>query len=209
MKNEFPLLRIITLAAVAVGLAGCASTPPSHFYTLNPLVTKEVKQSSAPAAIPVSVIIAPVEIPDYLERPQIVTRDGQNELKLAEYDRWAGSLSDSIAAVTAENLALLLQSDRVFVSPRVHGDKSDFSVEMRVLRLDCVPGDQVFLKMQWTVYAGQERKDIASRVSTCTEKLKDNQYATLAAAVSRTLEQVSREIGRVILDQPNGATANR
>ena len=198
MKNGFFLLRAVMLVAVTLVVAGCAGSPPSRFYTLNPLARQEAQQSSPAAANPVSISIAPVEVPDYLERPQIVTRDGRNELKLAEFDRWAGSLSDNISAVMAENLSMLLGSDRVFVNPGVRSEKPDYAVAMRVLQLDCVPGDQVLLKAQWTLFAGPDRKDVATRVTTFTERLNDPQYDTMVAAVSRTLEQVSREIAREV-----------
>ena len=157
-------------------------------------------------SISCSVSIAPVEIPDYLERPQIVTRDGRNELRLAEFDRWAGSLSDNISAVMAENLSMLLGSDLVFVNPGMRAEKAKYLVAMRVLRLDCVPGDHVLLKAQWTVVAGPEKKDLATHVSTFSERLNDSQYDTMAAAVSQTIEKVSREIAREISDRPKEGT---
>jgi uncharacterized lipoprotein YmbA len=147
---------------------------------------------------PLSVSIAPVEIPDYLDRPQIVTRDGRNELKLAEFDRWGGALRDNIAAVLAENLALLLDSDRVYVYPRTRAEKADYEVAMRVLRLDCAPGDKVLLKAQWVVTTGQEKKEIATHISTFTESLNDSRYDTLVAAISQTLALISREIAQEI-----------
>ncbi len=197
MKNGFPLTLLFAPLAAALFLAGCASSPPARFYTLTPLVPAEEKHA-APAANPVSVSIAPVEVPEYLDRPQIVTRDGPNELRLAEFDRWAGSLGDNIGTTLAEDLALLLGSDRIYVYPRPLAVKADYAVNMRVLRLDCVPGDRVLLKAQWTLSAGAERKVVATRVTTSTERLTDARYETMVAAVSRAVEQVSREIAREI-----------
>ncbi len=198
MRTRLPLMRIVVLITASLWLAGCASSPPARFYTLNPLPPSEAKQSAPAAANPVSVSIAPVEIPDYLDRPQIVTRDGSNELRLAEFDRWGGSLSDNIGAVLAENLAQILGTDRVYAYPRMRAEKPDYSVTVRVLRLDCTPGDQVLLKAQWVLSTGQDKKDIATRVATFTEKVGDNRYETMVAAVSRTLAQASREIAREI-----------
>ena len=208
MKTGIPLMQTLLLVTVAAVLFGCASSPQARFYTLNPLGFPEAKQPAPAAAHPVSVSIAPVEIPDYLDRPQIVTRDGRNELRLAEFDRWAGSLSDNITAVLAENLAQLLGTDRIFVYPRLQAEKAEFSVMTRVLRLDCKPGEQVFLKVQWTLLSGPERKDVATQVASFTERLNDNRYETIAAAVSRTLEQLSREIARTISDRLKGAASS-
>ncbi len=206
MKNGFSLAWVLFLVAAAVWLAGCGRSPAARFYTLNPVGRQEAKEPPGWATDPVSVSIASVEIPDYLDRPQIVTRDGKSGLKLAEFDRWGGSLGDSIAAVLAENLTLLLGSDRVFASHRARAEKADYGVALRVLRLDCMPGDQVLLKAQWTVFYGPQRKDVVTRVSTFTERLGDSRYDTMVAAVSTTLGQVSREIAREIRDRPKGTT---
>jgi uncharacterized lipoprotein YmbA len=199
MKNGFHLQRLFFLAVVTLLLAGCASSLSARFYTLTPLGQHDAETSPQAMATPVSVRIAPVEIPDYLDRPQIATRGGSNELRLAEFDRWAGSLSENIAAVLAENLSTLLGSDRVSVYPRMGAEKADYSVVMRVLRLDCVPGDRVLLKAQWTIFTGQDKKDVATRLKTYTESLNNDRYETMVAAVSHTLEQVSREIAREII----------
>jgi uncharacterized lipoprotein YmbA len=193
---------MLAMVAVAICLAGCATSPTARFYTLSTISPPEAKGASGAAVNPVSISIALVEIPDYLDRPQIVTLDGRNELKLAEFDRWAGSLSDNIAAVLAENLGLLMGTERVFVYPRMSGEKADYSLALRVLRLECAPGEQVLLKAQWTLLAGSERKDVATRVTTFSERLSDRQYQTIAAAISSALGEVSREIAREILALP-------
>jgi uncharacterized protein len=198
MKNGSNLVRSFFLAALVVLLAGCASSPSVRFYTLTPAGQQEKETFAPGTAHPFSVSIAPVEIPDYLDRPQIVTRQGLNELKLAEFDHWAGSLSDNISAVLVENIATFLGSDRVAVHPGIQGEKTDFTVALRILRLDFLPGNRVILKAQWTIFAGQDRKDVATRTTTCTESLADKRYETMVASLSRALEQISREIAQGI-----------
>ncbi len=200
MKRSSFLPRTFCLAA-ALLLAGCASAPSAHFYTLTPLEQQKSNPHSSQAPNPVSVSIAPVEIPDYLDRPQMVIRDGKNELILAEFDRWAGSLRDNMTTVLMENLSLLLGSDRIFIQPRVRTEKSDYLLVLRILRLDCMPGDRVLLKAQWTVFSDQDRVGV-SHMATLTEPLTDNRYETLAAAVSSALAQLSGEIAGDLRKQP-------
>jgi len=198
-----PLLRILS-PALAIGLlalAGCANTPTARFYTLTPMAQQQAAKPTGEAK-KMAINVAPVELPDYLNRLQIVTRDGRNELKMAEFDRWAGSLAENIGVVLAENLAQQLGSEQVFVYPRVQSSLPDYTVAVRVLQLDCTPGDQARLKAQWTVLAGAERKENVTRISSIAEKLGDKQYATLVAAVSRALEQLSAEIAREVQSLP-------
>jgi uncharacterized protein len=194
MKNGSLLTRSLFVALLVVALAGCAGSPPVRFYTLTPVGYQEGATFAPVPANPVTVGIAPVEIPDYLDRPQIVTRQGRNELKLAEFDRWAGSLSDNISAVLADNVASLLGSDRVAVNPGTGAGKPEVKVSMRILWWDCVPGQRLRLKAQWTILAGKERKDVAARTETFTESLGDQRYETMVAAFDHILDQVSREI---------------
>jgi uncharacterized protein len=79
--------------ALLVVLTGCASTPPSRFYTLSAM--PKVLPVNLPADLPgdFSLGVGPVNIPQYLDREQIVTRVGENELVLAEFDRLGGDLA--------------------------------------------------------------------------------------------------------------------
>ena len=208
MKNRFSLSRALLLVAAAAWLTACARSPQSRFYTLTALAAPETKEPSREAASHLSINVAPVEIPDYLDRPQIVTRNGRNEVVLAEFDRWAGSLGENISAVMAENLALLVGTDRVVVNSGAPFEKADYTVVMRVLRLDCLPGDHVLLKAQWTVFSGQAGKNAATHVSNVTEKLNNNRYDTTVAAVNQAVGQVSREIAREILARPKEGLQN-
>ena len=80
--------------------AGCATSPPSRYYTLS--------GPPAPAASPpgaMAIVVGPVAIPAVVDRPEIVITIGDNEVWLDEFNRWAAPLADAIAIATAENLA--------------------------------------------------------------------------------------------------------
>ena len=65
-----------------------------------------------------AVGIGPVTLPQYLDRPQIVERTGPNSLKIAEFDRWAEPLNNTVPRILVQNISQLLQSDRVYALPR-------------------------------------------------------------------------------------------
>lgn len=174
--------------------SGCRSSPPAKFYTLTALSGEAPTQQVPAARSHLSIGIDPVDIPDYLDRHQIVTRSGLNELKLAEYDRWAGSLGEDITAVIAENLSLLLSADSVFPYPWNSSSDIDYRIRIHVLRFEGHPGDHVSLKARWTIAAGRENKEVLTQQSDLKEKLHDNGYAAMVSAMSRALETLSSEI---------------
>src|SRR5262245_34057041 len=101
----------VVLAMLALP-TGCASSPPSKFYALSSLPSTPAAGAATEGTV---VAVAPVTIPLYLDRPQIVTRASENELRLSEYDRWAGSLREDLTTIMTENLAELLREQGVTV----------------------------------------------------------------------------------------------
>lgn len=199
MKNISSLVSALCVGLLSFIFVACTTISPSvNFYTLAP-VDENTARYPANEASSLIIRVMPVEVPDYLDRPEIMTKKGPNTVQIAEFDRWAGSFRDSVTAVLAENLGLLLTTDLVFVQPPVDTRDIDYRVAMMVLRLDSRPGDQVLLKAQWTVSPVKDMRPAATEVSTFVEPLHDGDYETLAAGISRTLEQVSREIAEKIM----------
>ena len=85
---------------VLVLLAGCLNlktgTPPAQYYLLSSLPEQQpVEQIHEAGSGPV-VGVGPISLPRHLDRPQIVTMAGPNELRLSEFHRWAEPLQNSI-----------------------------------------------------------------------------------------------------------------
>jgi uncharacterized protein len=200
VRHAMPGLLLLTAAAL---LGACGGSPSAKFYTLTPLSSTQAPGSVASR---VAVSIEPVELPEYLDRPEIVTREGENEVKVAQFHRWAGSLGENISDLLAEDLGQLLGSDRVLVNNGSFPGKPEYLVAVRVLRLDCLPGDRVLLRTQWRVASGDGKREI-SRLSSITEKTHDSRFDSTVAAVNRAFHAVSREIAAEIPFTPSAATA--
>lgn len=200
MKTIFSLLRVLSVGLLSVTLVACTITSPSvNFYTVTSLDEGGTIRSSAKRANPLAIRVMPVEIPDYLDRPEIMTRKGRNTVELAEFNRWAGSFKESITAVLAENLGLLLGSDLVYLQPPLDLGEVDYRVAMTIIRLDARLGDQVLFKAKWTISPVRNKASAVTQVSTFIVRLPDDNYETLAAGISQALEQVSRNITEKII----------
>ena len=93
----------LALATIAAGLlfAGCAATTPTRFYTLSSLVAAPGEASQGLPHLAIGV--GPVTLPEYLNRPQIVTRVGSNRIALADFESWAEPLDGLFARILTEN----------------------------------------------------------------------------------------------------------
>ncbi len=187
---------LLVVALVGLPSAGClgGSSPPTKFYALVP-ATGRRSQTAQPAAPDrgVTLGVGPVTVPAYLDRPQIVTRRGSDEVDLAEYDRWAEPLVDSISRVMAENLAALLETDRVAIFPWSGSRSIPFQVTVDLLRFDGPAGGDIVLDARWRI-VGNDRTELLVKRSTITEATSDAGYGVLVAAMSRALATLSRDI---------------
>ncbi len=189
--------QLFTLGLVMVILAGCATLPSSKFYQLNPLPNSISIIRDASPEQNLIIAIGPVRIPDYLDRPQIVTRAGKNELQLSEFDRWAGSLKSDVSRVLVEDISGLLPADRFSIvgwTPYPESQvPASYRVEMLVDRFEGTLGDSVLLKARWVVFA-QNRSLLLRRESLIREGVNGSSYNALVAARSSALVRLSRDI---------------
>jgi len=182
----------ITFCVVATLLAGCASTKPSQFYTLSPSAMPAIATSSD-----ISVSVGPVSIPAVVDRPQIVLRTGENQVSIAEFDRWASPLKGDIARVVAENLVSMLGTPQVSVFPQSIAADASHRVVINVLRFDSEPGKMATLDALWSVSSRKNGQDRSGR-TTITEPAQGGGYADLVAAHSRALGRLSGDIAAAI-----------
>ena len=197
-----PALLVLGICLLVTG--GCAKTEPSRFYTLSPLVSSETETDTEAAGLGIGV--GPIKLPEYLDRQQIVTRTSRNELELAEFNQWAGALLDDFSSILAENLSILLSTDRVSVYPWRKSMPIEYQVVVDVTRFDGELGENALLIARWTVLDGREKKVLFMRKSSISEPSRAQGYGAMVAAQSRALGHLSREIAKAIktISQKNG-----
>jgi uncharacterized protein len=198
---------VLMMLALAGGMAGCASTPNSHFYTLNagstPTTTSTasaIAATASSATVAPSVSVGPVSVAALLDRPQIVVGNGPNQVLIDEFNRWASPLQDNIANVVAQNLAVMLGTPRVTVFPQSAVANAAYHVTINVQSIELNPGASARLDAVWTL-----RRNVADAQPTihrtdALETVQGTGYDVLIAATSRGLGRMSRQIADAILE---------
>lgn len=211
-----PKIRLTRLVWIGLGLSlalawGCAASPQARFYTLNPMAGAAEQTAARAIGAGVSIGLGPIRIPDYLERPGIVTRPGGDTLEIADFDLWAGSLKEGLINTLAQNLSVLLNTNKILVYPFIGVVKLDYRILLVVERFEGTLGGKVDLVTRWVVYEGaaegtNDKSGIAQR-SHIVEAVAGSDYAALVAAHNRAVERLSREIARVVQGLPAPAAA--
>lgn len=194
---------IVSLGLVLLWLNGCGGvSKSSNFYVLTPVAAAATPGNKvAGLQEDIAVGISHVSLPKYLKRPQIVTRKGDNELHLAEFERWAGKIEEDTGNVIAENLAYLLATDKVFTQPAMQVIEPDYYVTMEISRFDGSLAGNIELVGRWALLDGHGNILFGVKATQIVEPVNGSAYADLVAAQSRALYIFSREIAAAIKQQ--------
>jgi len=184
----------ILLAAAA--LAGCGSSPATHFYTLSPPAEPARAEAKAPGVI----AIGAVTVPEGIDRPQIVLRTGANQVSISEFERWSGPLRDEIARTIAENLRSQLGAS-VFVYPLSADVHAGVRLIVDVQRFDSALGEAATVEVLWQL--SPAKGALRSGRSSVREPAGGPGYGDLVAAHGRALAAVSRDIAAAIRAMPS------
>ncbi len=178
--------RALMLLAL-IGLTGCAGTPATNFYLLS--TSQRTTDGAEPQ--PIALGVGPVDMPEYLDRPQIVTRSGTGVVHLAEFDQWAEPLRVGVTRVLAEDLATALPTQSVAVFPWRGATRVDRQVMVRIPQFEAV-GNEVVLHARWNIddAKGTTLKTGETRVREPAR----GGYAEIVKAMNRALATLGEEI---------------
>lgn len=181
---------VALLLVSACGASCFGRGPRPEFFTLSPTAAAPV-----PAVRPgLGLAIGPLEFPRYLDRPEIVTRDGAHRLVFTNAHRWGGSLRSDVLRVLADDLGTLLGTSHVAVYPTEPPFPVDYRVLLDLREFEAVEGGSVRLRMHWVVASGADGKAQVVQASHVEQPIASPSWGDLVAAHSVALGAVSREI---------------
>jgi uncharacterized lipoprotein YmbA len=175
-------------------IAACSTTPAVRYYTLNPFSEMQPDVSQAVSGDTLAIGVGPVELPKFLDRPQIVTRISQHRVEVSEFHRWAGSFSEDFLRVLAKNISMLLPADRVAAYPWTDQFSPSFRIPLTVEQFDGQFGGDVVLNVTWSVWHQKDTNEPVIKHTLIKEPVSHEDYDALVEAQSRAIAALSRAI---------------
>ena len=174
-------------------VVACTQTPPTRFYTLagSPVPPGGDAGSSEGGVV---LALAPISLPAYLDRPQIVTRLDATRMQIAEFDSWIEPLDSLIQRTIAMNL----QSDdsirQVIRLPQRRAIRFDKGVEINFSRFETTQDGIAWIDADWLVIDGDESDLVRRTVSSQKVVLPPQGYAERSLALSELVNELSQAI---------------
>jgi uncharacterized lipoprotein YmbA len=193
-KRRFRIRFIFLVAALLVSACGGSVTPPPNFFVLSTPDGLEAEKPAKRGSADLSLGIGPIVLPPHLDRPQIVTKSTRHKLDLDEFNQWAEPLKDNFTRVLAENLSILLGTDRISIYPWRSSIPIGYQVTAEVVRFDGRLGGDSTLIVRWNVFGKGGREILFSRRSVYTVRSNGKSFEAMVSALSDTIAAFSREI---------------
>lgn len=197
-----------TLRWIIVGLCipivtGCASllpepAPPPAYYILTAVPEAERPRPTGKMPAGPIVGVAPVSLPDYLDSLEIVVRTTRNTLDRADSHNWAAPLEDNFAGVLADNLGVMIPTNRVTVLPGELFFRPDIQVSVHVSKFERDTEGLVTLVARWALLGQDGQELITMQRSVFQQPAPADNYDAIVSAMSTTVAQLSSEIAAAI-----------
>jgi len=182
--------RRIALVLTVTAVAGCSPLAPQpRLYVLNPMVAPPPKQARGPV-----IAVPQVQIPEYLDRPEILARVGAHEVRPTDGERWAERLSVNVTRVIAENLAILLDSDSVIALPSRAESVFTYELIVEFSRFEVERSGRAAVAGRWALRRSDTRAEVRAGRFLRQEEPTASGYEAAVAAMNRAIEQICREI---------------
>jgi uncharacterized lipoprotein YmbA len=193
---------IAEVAAIVTMAAGCSVLSPqedhSRYFVLTPSANSDVSASAGVAtAKQLSVGLGPITLPQYLERPQVVTRLSDTEFSVSDNDRWGEPLDASVSRVLAEDLASDLPNSQIVAFPWSRKTRIDCKVTVDFRRLERTADGNARVQAIWTIRTGTDNQLVQTGTTTSIGSA-GNDQSSASAALSHGIGQLSRDIARSI-----------
>ena len=182
--RKLSYLLIILLAFIFNGCLSISNSPVPRFYTLR-LVDNIGENKKFDIASKIIIGIGPIEIPEYQNRPQIVTRNNGGMLTFAQFDRWGESLDAGLARLILENLTVMLPQAEFQIFPCNFAIPLDYQIIVSVVQLESQLDKEIVLRTQWTIIDAKTKNMLITKRSDIRQPINAHNYAGLAQTLSR------------------------
>lgn len=187
--------RTVPVLLLVAGLCACGSSPPVRYFSLEPIET-EYRRDPPDAPL---LGLGPLRMPDYLDRPQMVSRSAGAEMLVDDVNRWAEPLDHAVHRTLATNVDYLLDTVIAIAFPYTAAGGMDYRLIGRLDRFDVDEAGRAVLVVQWRVEDADGGVVIAPRRDRYEAGVaRRGDPGASAAALNDTLAQFSRDIATAI-----------
>jgi len=193
VKNKLTYGIFVIFILILSGCVPIANSPNARFYNLCAVGKQANIKLDAKDFI---IGVGPVKIPEYLNRPQMVTVNKDKTITFAEFNRWAEPLDFALERIINEDLAIMLDGATIETFPWERTVTVKYQVIANVIRLENEFNEQLIFVVQWSIVDLEKKSAIFTKRSEFTQVINPHDFHGLADALSKSGALLSNEIAQ-------------
>jgi ABC-type uncharacterized transport system auxiliary subunit len=184
-----PITKLIPIAVLAVGLAGCGSPKPIKYYA----VQIPAAPSTAAATYPIDVRVGKIIGPSLLQSAPIIYKTSANEIGVYKYHRW----QDPPVDLVQSKLLYMLRSSGTYqsVTDSATSD-AEYIIRGRLHEFAELDKDGIngVITMEFELYNRKTAKILWTHFYSQIEPSQGKDVAGVAQALDRNLDRGLKEV---------------
>lgn len=186
-----PFVTAILVATLGLPVAGCGSSPPTHYYMLDAMPAS----SPSPTAAGMVVQVAAVHIPASLDRRGMVREIAPGSADISGQNRWVAPLGDMVQRVLTQDLAQRLAKGTVIL-PQQPAPANTHKVVVDILQFESNASGDVVFDGSWSLLHSSTETALATRHVHLRARAAADNFGAQAKAMSRILGSLADQIAR-------------
>lgn len=190
MKLIFVNLRLLLVISAVILLSSCGRSKQSQYYILTPLPCNPYQAKTVYSGL--KIAINKLNIPGYLDKPQLSIHCSPNQIHLEENHQWAETLKDNMLRVLQTNLVTLLPGAQVEKEPLHIKFQPNYTIQVNIsqFKYDMYGNSQ--LRADYVIYHG---KKTIKKQSVCYQaNSKTVSFQEMVMSLNCHLSRLSKEI---------------
>lgn len=179
------------LVIASTMLLACCSTSSHSHYALK-------ASGRTPSTQGIGIGVGPVDLAEYINRPNLIVEETPQDFQAASHHRWAGDLGSQIADITASNLGRRLNTGNVHSYPWHSNQQIRYQVTLDIRRFHSGADGYAVIEAGWRVYSMPDHELISSQTFTDREALTKDGYPALIEAQSTLLARLADGIAKTL-----------
>ncbi|WP_295999146.1 PqiC family protein [Rugamonas sp.] len=192
---------VLAVAAAVLALAGCASAPTDHFYSLSNGIGGGAGAAPAQVDPGYYIELPAVTAPQQLARVQMLVSSGAGQVDVKEQERWSAPPAAEIGQALSLAITGELGTIDVFRTPTPK-DAPVYRISTSVQRFESAPGQYALIDAVWSVHKVGTEQVLTCR-SVAEEKVGAG-YDALVAGHRRAVNRVGAAISKAVRQMAGG-----
>lgn len=200
--SNVPVTLLLLCCSLLTGCLGSGAKNGVRYYLVDPVTVDAagIHTDNQLADNQLAIELIDLNIPQYLQRFQIVTRNGENRLRFSENNQWGENLRKNLLRTLAINLASRLSTIDIGSPLNRSATLPDYRVQVHIARFELDSYGKVQLSARWQLTnADEEELGMYYASLQSDAQIKDGDYDQIVADMQELFAGLCDRISAGIL----------